>query len=390
MRQSCFILIGILILSCTAISAQEVKSVKAGLNISNLPVVKVKVIPDLDPPEVEFITPLIYLGTRYYTDKKELDLIARVTDSSGVSFVSINSNIKVITEQGIFTSRLQLEPGDNPFRLVTMDNKENIKELTFLVNYTPPVVTLADRITSQSTYYGLIVGIDKYMDRNIQDLDNPVKDANKLYNTLIKHYLFSKENILLLPNATRTEIIKSLDELAGLIGSEDNLLIFYAGHGWWDAEANNGYWLPADAEDDNKANWVRNSTLVDYLKEIDSRHTLLITDACFGGSIFKTRSAFGNLEKAFEKLYELPSRKAMTSGTTTEEVPDVSSFTKYLIARLEDNDELYLTSEQLFTSFRHAVINNSNAVPQFGEINNVGDQGGDFIFLKKQSEKQIP
>ncbi len=68
MRQSCFILIGILILSCTAISAQEVKSVKAGLKISNLPVVKVKEIPDLDPPEVEFITPLIDLGGKKVLD----------------------------------------------------------------------------------------------------------------------------------------------------------------------------------------------------------------------------------------------------------------------------------------------------------------------------------
>jgi len=29
------------------------------------------------------------------------------------------------------------------------------------------------------------------------------------------------------------------------------------------------------------------------------------------------------------------------------------------------------------------VINNSDALPQYGEIQNVGDEGGDFIFLKK-------
>jgi hypothetical protein len=121
---------------------------------------------------------------------------------------------------------------------------------------------------------------------------------------------------------------------------------------------------------------------VDYLKEIESRHTLLITDACFGGSIFKTRSAFGSKEKAYEKLYALPSRKAMTSGTLTE-VPDRSSFTRYLISRLEENKDTYLSSEQLFSSFRLAVINNSDAIPQYGEIEKVGDEGGDFIFLRK-------
>ncbi len=73
----------------------------------------------------------------------------------------------------------------------------------------------------------------------------------------------------------------------------------------------------------------------------------------------------------------------MASGTLTE-VPDRSSFTKFLIDRLVENKNTYLSSEQLFSSFRIAVINNSNAVPQYGEIWGVGDQGGDFIFLRKE------
>ena len=94
------------------------------------------------------------------------------------------------------------------------------------------------------------------------------------------------------------------------------------------------------------------------------------------------RSAIPEASKAVELLYELPSRKAMTSGTLTE-VPDESAFIKYLVERLEKSEDKYLSSEQLFSSFSHAVINNSNVVPQFGEIQNVGDQGGDFIFIKK-------
>ncbi len=186
-----------------------------------------------------------------------------------------------------------------------------------------------------------------------------------------------------LRNTTRGDLIQALDDLAHQVSSMDNLLIFYAGHGWWDEGANIGYWLPADADSHVKTNWFRNSALVDYLKEIDSKHTLLITDACFGGSIFKTRAAFPSRTKAFEKLYELPSRKAMTSGTLTE-VPDRSSFTKYLVERLNNNDETYLSSEQLFSSFRISVINNSDAIPQYGVIGNVGDQGGDFILIKKR------
>jgi hypothetical protein len=72
----------------------------------------------------------------------------------------------------------------------------------------------------------------------------------------------------------------------------------------------------------------------------------------------------------------------MTSGTFTE-VPDQSVFIKYLIDRLQNNLEKYLTSEQLFSRFRMAVINNSSVLPQYGVIQDVGDEGGDFIFILK-------
>jgi hypothetical protein len=107
---------------------------------------------------------------------------------------------------------------------------------------------------------------------------------------------------------------------------------------------------------------------------------LLISDACFAGSIFKTRTIFPDADFAINKLYELPSRKAMTSGSLTE-VPDESVFVKYLVDRLENNMEKYLSSEQLFNKFKIPVMNNSNLIPAFGEIRDVGDEGGDFIFI---------
>ena len=275
-----------------------------------------------------------------------------------------------------------LEEGDNEIRIVSVDKKDNYQETRFLVEYAPPVLTFADKVNKESKYFGLIIGVNKYEDPAITNLDNPVRDAQKIHDVLTASYTFDKENIIFLKNAKRKDIIESLDILGSRLTSDDNLLIFYAGHGWWDQDANNGYWLPSDARRDNKTEWFRNSTLVDYLKEIKSKHTLLIADACFGGAIFKTRTAFADASRAIEKLYELPSRKAMTSGTLTE-VPDRSAFTNFLLERLEKNTEKYLSSEQLFSSFRIAVINNSDVVPQYGEIRNVGDQGGDFIFIKR-------
>jgi uncharacterized caspase-like protein len=245
---------------------------------------------------------------------------------------------------------------------------------------TAPINSEIGKVTGKN--YALIIGISNYADPQINTLDKPIRDAQLFYNTITSRYEFEKDNVRFLPDATMSDIISALDYFTKQITSSDNLLIFYAGHGYWNPASEVGYWIPSDAKKSSTLNWFRNSTLRDYLREINSKHTLVISDACFGGSIFKTRSAFLDASLATKKLYELPSRKAMTSGTLTE-VPDESAFLKYLIERLNQNTEKYLSSEQLFSSFRIAVINNSSVVPQFGEVKDVGDEGGDFIFILK-------
>ena len=72
----------------------------------------------------------------------------------------------------------------------------------------------------------------------------------------------------------------------------------------------------------------------------------------------------------------------MTSGTL-KEVPDRSVFLLYLNKRLQENTQPYISAEELFSSFKTAVLNNSPNIPQYGEIKDTGDEGGDFIFIKK-------
>jgi len=354
---------------------QDAKSNFVKFRISN--------IPDTEPPAIKVMSPGLSEDKSCQTSTREIVLIGEVTDKSGVKFVSVNDDVRSVNEAGIFTTRLALNPGENTILLIAADSKDNLVEQSIRIYYNPPIVTLADKIVESTKYYGLIIGIDTYQDPNLPDLDNPISDAEKLYNTLKSKYTFDEGNMMILRNAKRTDIVSALDYLANMVTPNDNLLIFYAGHGNWDERADVGYWLPSDASMSSSANWFRNSALVDYLKLINSKHTLLITDACFAGSIFKSRAGFPQQDRAYEVLYGLTSRKAMTSGTLTE-VPDRSSFTKYLLERLNENEDIYLSSWELFNSFRIAVINNSDALPQYGEIQYVGDQGGDFIFLRKR------
>jgi hypothetical protein len=250
--------------------------------------------------------------------------------------------------------------------------------------------TISKSVTVEYSFYAarnfaLLIGNEKYDDPNIAELQEPVKDVTEMFNTLTKDYNFDPANVILLKNETKEKIIGTLHELRSKITPNDNLLIFYAGHGYWDEGMQVGYWLPKNAAKDNPVNWIPNTDLTNYLGAIKTKHTLLIADACFSGGIFKTRAAF-SATYAVEMLYQNNSRKAITSGYMTV-VPDKSVFFQYLIKNLKENANDYLSAEELFSKMRMAVINNSENVPQFGTIQNVGDEGGDFIFIKRKTGK---
>jgi hypothetical protein len=237
-----------------------------------------------------------------------------------------------------------------------------------------------------SKYYALFIAVQDYANPAIGRLDNPVGDARKVMETLVSRYTFDRENIQFLQNPDRRTIYKTLQGLRHQLTEQDNLLIFYAGHGVWVEDMKQGFWLPKDAAGPtDPSDWISNSSVRDYIKAIKARHILLISDACFSGSIFKLREPFADPRISVEKIYELPSRKAITSGSLNT-VPDRSIFVEYLIKRLQENREPYLDTQKLFASMRDAVIYNSptSQTPLYGAISETGDEGGDFIFVRKR------
>lgn len=231
-------------------------------------------------------------------------------------------------------------------------------------------------------YFALIIGVDDYLDTEFHDLNYPSRDAINLQTILMNQYGFKEKNTSLLLNSTRSQIIVAFEEINQRIKKTDNLLVFFAGHGHYNPNTKNGYWIPADGKKSSSANWLRNSTIKDYISTINCRHILLIADACFTGSIFKTRGTYSK-STYINKAYELPSRKAMTSGNLNA-VPDNSVFMRYLLKRLKSNSQKYMTSMQLYQSILDAVMNNSDTLPQYGTIHSSGDEGGNFVFIQKE------
>lgn len=242
------------------------------------------------------------------------------------------------------------------------------------------------QINAVGRYYALIIAVQQYNaeDNRIQNLDFPVSDANLFAAALRKGYTFDSIRIMI--NPSKSEIMRVLLAYRLSLGENDNFLMFYSGHGYWDKDNEQGYWLPANATMDDPSTWISNSDIKDQIKPMKCIHTLLVSDACFSGGIFKTREAnLSGATKTVQELYKVKSRKAMTSGALTT-VPDKSVFLKYMLDALNGNTTAYLSSERLFYSFKENAINNSlsdGLIPQFGVIADTDDKGGDFIFVKK-------
>ena len=349
----------------------------------------ISVAEDTTPPSIIITSPDVTRSLKVVSKGKSVTVTGKATDESGVFEVTVNGEQARLDDQGNFSADILLKVGENVITVTATDTRRNkaTKQFTVARAVDAPIrATQLEVVPKLSTdrYYALIIGVKDYMDSSITPLDFPLQDSQRIFDMLTKTYTFEPENVTHLRNPDQSRIIDALDQLANRIGENDNLLIFYAGHGYWDEKMKQGYWLPSDAKKMSRSKWLSNSTIRDYINAIKSKHTLLVADACFSGGIFKTRSAFDGASKAVQELLKLPSRKAMTSGTM-KEVPDRSVFVEYLLKRLNDSSEQYLPSEQLFSSMRQAVINNSSngQVPQFGEIRETGDEGGDFVFVKR-------
>lgn len=342
---------------------------------------------DVTPPEIFITSPEVTRGLKVVQNSDVLHVAGVAKDASGIFSVVVNGIQATVDKIGNFTVEVPMALGDNPLMVVATDMNMNKGSYTFHIvrnNISATAQTTVQQSAAQGKYYALLIGVQDYKDTAIPSLEGPVGDAATLLKTLTNNYTFAPENVITLNNATREQFFNALESLSIKVKPEDNLLIFYAGHGYYDELHLQGYWYPADAVLKRRDTWISNADLIDYVTAIKSKHTLLISDACFSGSIFKTR-AIEMAPKDIQELYKLPSRKAMTSGAM-KEVPDKSVFMQYLVKRLTENTDQFLPAEQLFASFKAAVINNSpnGQVPQFGEIREAGDEGGDFIFIKKQ------
>ena len=235
-------------------------------------------------------------------------------------------------------------------------------------------------------YTALVIGNDDY--RSLPGLQTAVSDAAAVARILEAQYGFQ---VQVLKNATRSAVMMALSGLRRRLTEKDNLLIYYAGHGWLDPEADEGYWLPVDAVRDNEVNWISNASITTYLKAMRAKHVMVVADSCYSGKLvrgFSVRQKGADPMAYLTKMAAKRARVVLASGGL-EPVADSggkgnhSVFASAFMSVLQENASV-LDGTTLFSRIRRPVMVNSEQTPQYADIRNAGHDGGDFIFIKQR------
>jgi hypothetical protein len=233
------------------------------------------------------------------------------------------------------------------------------------------------------TYYALVIGNNNY--RYVQKLKTAVNDARSMAQVLQQKYGFK---VQFLTDATRAQILDSLNAYRRNLDTHDNLLIFYAGHGWLDKEADEGYWLPVDAQEHSTTNWVSNSAITAVLRAMMAKHVIIVSDSCFSGKLARAIKPSIRTKNYYQKIARKKARTVLASGGL-EPVADSggkgnhSVFTSALIEVLNENKAI-MDATLLFSKIRRPVMINSDQTPEYSDIRRAGHDGGDFLFVRRK------
>lgn len=245
---------------------------------------------------------------------------------------------------------------------------------------------ISDAVMIDRKDYALLVATNKY--DNWNDLVNPIYDAESIAEELKNRYGFEVE---ILKDAEQDEVMTKLREYAQKkYKPQDQLFIFFAGHGIYDEVFGEGFLVAKNSvvNDVSKNTYISHNRIRSNINNIPCEHIFLSMDVCFGGTfdpiLASSRSAaYESIDDQAYLVKKLSqkTRKYLTSGGK-EYVSDGirgshSPFAKNFLEALKTNggedrililDEIKLYMERLQTT------------PRFGGFGE-DEKGSDFVFV---------
>lgn len=351
----------------------------ASLNIAPNRILNDKL--DKTPPQIYVSNPQNIVDNRAVVYADMIKLEGNIIDEKGVFSLSVNGAKTPVRPNGNFTINIPLSYEDNPIVIEGQDVNGNISVRKFVI--TRKDANGAQYDPSKAKNYLLIIGINNY--KQWPALNNAVDDANAIAGTLSGLYNFNYSDIVMLRDdqATRSNIYNTLRSYVEKVGPQDNFLLYFSGHGYFDPVLSEGFWIPVDANVGSTGEFLSNSDVLKVIKNINSQHTLIIADACFSGSLFNESS-----RGYIENVERFKSRWALTSGRL-EKVSDGvqgshSPFAKVLLDYLRHTPNEKVSVSELVQYVKTKVPDDAGQTPIGNPLKNAGDEGGEFIFYKRK------
>jgi uncharacterized protein len=244
-------------------------------------------------------------------------------------------------------------------------------------------------------YYAIVIGNQNY--QQIESLQTPKYDAARAARILADKYGFT---VQILDDANDITMLKTINDLNAVLKPDDNVLIYYAGHGTRlkSGALESGFWLPvnADAPPEDRF-WIPNEQITGHLGRLTAKRVLVVADSCYSGLLSTDPSyLFMNDKVSYSKeyiKYKLPKRaRLLLSSGGDKPVLDEGSggnsvFARAFLDELEANQGI-LSSPELFSRIRKrvevaAAKNKFVQTPEFKSIKGAGHEVGDFFFVPR-------
>ena len=370
---------------------------------------KAEIVATTEKPVIEIIDPPFVLtrGVPTITLRsvvKQREIVGKVKASAGLLLLTVNDLKRPVDDKGLFKTPIKLFGKETPIQVVAIDNNGKKSRLDFVLSMEkaiqraanpPPISSVKPQKNWEQLnfghYHALIIANNDY--KKVPKLETPVLDGKAIDQILRTKYGFKTKLLL---NGTRYQILSELNKLRASLTKEDNLLVYYAGHGELDKVNMRGHWLPIDADSDNTANWISTVAITDVLNSMAAQHVMVVSDSCYSGAM--TRSSLARLDTGMEHkqrndwlkaMLKARSRTVLTSGGL-QPVMDGgggqhSVFAQAFIKALKGNRQL-LEGQALYREVANNIIAIAadygiEQVPEYAPIRHAGHEAGEFFFV---------
>ena len=228
-----------------------------------------------------------------------------------------------------------------------------------------------------------------YSPNGIPDLNTPANDAARVSEALHNKLGFETRVI---SNATKADMVQAIDGLHSEVTENDQVFIYYAGHGYANERTGVGYWLPVDATTKSARNWMSTRDLAGLLRRVPAKNVMLVADSCYSGSFTKEQKVEDNGKPTnLEELGNLRGVMAMSSGGD-EPVMDGetnSPFARSLVERMKGLSAA-VSGEELFKQIKGDVTATTPQTPHYGAISSAGyDLGADYLIRENRARVSV-